>query len=234
MTTNRRRWTPPQRRRSGNSRRSLKRNNQRHAAPVSLSTAQVTVLSKLSQTRSFPENYRSNSLLIVVWKIVEGILLRRLQRELDEGNVLRNEQLFLDVSMVFDKVWHHGFLYKMNILSALVQLVVSYLRERWFCIKQNGSRSSMTALTAVVSQSWGWKFTLWCPTLLCWLASRDCDSSWFIYRWQSKNSKNGFESGGSRPIPIRALRSIWSSYDDVTMFGRPISWGTQTKYLHLI
>lgn len=54
----------------------------------------VIVLSKPGQIRPFLQHYRPISLLSVVRKITEGVVLRELQRALNKGNVLQNRTLY--------------------------------------------------------------------------------------------------------------------------------------------
>lgn len=60
--------------------------------PLQWKCTDVVVLPKPDQARSLPQNYIRISLLPVVGKIAEGILLKKLQRAFNEVNVLQDQQ----------------------------------------------------------------------------------------------------------------------------------------------
>lgn len=62
--------------------------------------------------------------------------------------------VFLDVKQAFDRVWHHGLLYKIKqILPAQYYLILkSYLSERMFYVKVNDETSSICNINAGVPQ----------------------------------------------------------------------------------
>lgn len=81
----------------------------------------------------------------------------RIVEQVSEGFNRRESTgaVFLDVSKAFDRVWHQGLVYKLleaGVHPGLVQLIASYLRGRYFCIKLDGERSSERPLEAGVPQ----------------------------------------------------------------------------------
>lgn len=61
--------------------------------------------------------------------------------------------VFLDVAQAFDKVWHEGLLYKINIkLPEIYQLMKSYLSNRRYYVKHNTSKSVEKNVLAGVPQ----------------------------------------------------------------------------------
>lgn len=62
--------------------------------------------------------------------------------------------LFLDVSQAFDKVWHEGLIRKLEkiVPSPYVELLTSYLENRYFRVKHEGEYSDMKQISAGVPQ----------------------------------------------------------------------------------
>lgn len=61
--------------------------------------------------------------------------------------------IFLDISQVFDKVWHDGILYKIKQnLPHYFNILKSYLQERHFMVKQDDAVSQLHKITAGVPQ----------------------------------------------------------------------------------
>ncbi|GJQ70198.1 hypothetical protein Trydic_g22658 [Trypoxylus dichotomus] len=112
--------------------------------PSQWKLADVAMIPKPGQSHNGPQNYRPISLLPVMSKIVDRIILTRLREETDDIDVIpacqfsfRREHstivlrlveyikegfnrrectgaVFLDVANAFDKVWHQGLLLKMD------------------------------------------------------------------------------------------------------------------------
>ena len=71
----------------------------------------------------------------------------------DNGSEVRG--VFLDISKVFDKVWHKGFIYKLKqnrIKDKLLCLLIDFLENRQQKVLLNGQISSWTMEKAGVPQ----------------------------------------------------------------------------------
>lgn len=257
--------------------------------PSQWKCAEVVVLPKPGQPGTFPQNYRPISLLPVIGKLAEGIVLRRLQAAIDVNQAIQDEQfgfrsghstvhqilrvveqvtegfnkkqstgaIFLDVSKAFDKVWHQGLLHKMleaNVPLALTQLVASFLTKRSFRIKLNGSRSTERRLSAGVPQG-----SLLSPTLFS-IYVRDLpgtvNTKTALYaddtaivasslsprlitqRLQAATDEleNWFrtwrlEINPDKSSAILLTKRRHQPDGNISIFGRPIPWRNQVKYL---
>jgi hypothetical protein len=63
--------------------------------------------------------------------------------------------VFVDISKAFDKVWHHGLLYKLKIINTpyyLLNSLTSFLSNRQFSVKINDNFSSFQPIVAGVPQ----------------------------------------------------------------------------------
>ncbi|KAL4125873.1 hypothetical protein QTP88_010110 [Uroleucon formosanum] len=63
--------------------------------------------------------------------------------------------VFIDISKAFDKVWHHGLLYKLKIINTpnyLLNSLTSFLSNRQFSVKINDNFSSFQPIAAGVPQ----------------------------------------------------------------------------------
>jgi hypothetical protein len=60
----------------------------------------------------------------------------------------------LDVAQAFDKVWHEGLFYKLELLlpTEYSQLLKSYLSDRYFRVKQEDKYSGLRPIKAGVPQ----------------------------------------------------------------------------------
>lgn len=131
-------------------------------------------------------SYRPISLLPILSKLFEKLLLKRLKPELDKLNTIPEHQFgfrenhatteqvhriveiinnafekkrycsaaFLDVTQAFDKVWHHGLLYKIKskLPAPYYQVLKSYLANRYFIIKHQNEVTSLCPVQAGVPQ----------------------------------------------------------------------------------
>jgi hypothetical protein len=111
--------------------------------PHKLKLAEIILLPKPSKNPKEVKSYRPISLLLIIAKLLEKLILCRI----DPDNTiqqchrithtilkaLNNKEyctfVFLDVSQAFDKVWHPGLLYKMKKkhLPTFFPLLKSYL-----------------------------------------------------------------------------------------------------------
>lgn len=68
---------------------------------------------------------------------------------------LKTGAIFLDVAKAFDKVWHNGLVYKLYLLGMPDRLVLTirdFLRDRSFCYRLEGTYSDPHPITAGVPQ----------------------------------------------------------------------------------
>ena len=128
------------------------------------------------------ESYRPISLLPVIAKLLEKILLKRIKPYVDIPNfqfgfrtnhstveqihrVVTNIEraleerkycaaIFIDVAQAFDKVWHDGLIYKIKraFPGNLCKLLESYLCERTFRVNHEEARSDFHPILAGVPQ----------------------------------------------------------------------------------
>lgn len=158
-----------------------------HHFPSQWKVADVIVIRKSGQNSTFPQNYRPISLISTLGKIAEGVVLKRLEKVVEDKNIIPPEQfgfrpnhsatqqvlrlvefttegfndkkstgvILLDVSKAFDKVWHHGLLYRLiqyEFPPHLIKLIASFLRERQATVRIGPTRSTGRTLTAGVPQ----------------------------------------------------------------------------------
>jgi hypothetical protein len=59
---------------------------------------------------------------------------------------------FLDISQAFDKVWHHGLLYKLKTLfpTNIYAILQSYLQHRYFLIRYRDAYSALYPVSSGV------------------------------------------------------------------------------------
>ena len=72
-------------------------------------------------------------------------------------DILRKETraVFLDLSKVFDRVWHNGLLYKLEcswISGSLLAIIRDFLTNREKCVLPNGKNSERGTISAGVPQ----------------------------------------------------------------------------------
>ena len=62
--------------------------------------------------------------------------------------------VFLDVAQAFDKVWHHGFIHKLQLIlpKQFTNILQSYLQNRYFRIKKDNTYSNLKPINAGVPQ----------------------------------------------------------------------------------
>ena len=93
-----------------------------------------------------PSDSCINHLLAITHKIFEAF---------DCNPPLKVRSVFLDISKVFDKVWHEGLLYKLKIMDIsgeLYDLLENYLSGRLQRVILNGQTSSWRPILAGVPQ----------------------------------------------------------------------------------
>lgn len=128
------------------------------------------------------QSYRPISLLPIISKVFEKLLLRRLKPIVEAKNLIhqfgfRNKHstidqvhritaiiekaleerkicssIFLDVSKAFDKVWHEGLKLKLHFPEQLCQFLKSYLADRIFRVKHGNEYSEFKKISAGVPQ----------------------------------------------------------------------------------
>jgi len=148
--------------------------------------AQIILIHKPGKPPENSSSYRPISLLSVIGKLFEKILLKRitkiatvnkiipdfqfgfkskhstihqLHRVVDQiSSAFESKQIcigiFLDIAQAFDRVWHPGLLFKLkSFLPAPYYLLIkSYLNQRTFVTKINGTFSNSQIATAGVPQ----------------------------------------------------------------------------------
>ncbi|KAI5704876.1 hypothetical protein M8J75_009611 [Diaphorina citri] len=60
--------------------------------------------------------------------------------------------ILLDIEKAFDKIWHEGLLYKLNIPSPLIRMIKSYLEGRTLQVKYNEQLSDKFQIHAGITQ----------------------------------------------------------------------------------
>lgn len=171
--------------------------------------------------------------------------------------------VLLDVSKAFDKVWHEGLLHKMlnaGIPRPLVRLIASYLQDRTFSVKLNGTRSTERRLEAGVPQG-----SLLSPTLFniyasdlpetrlryTQLAVYADDTAVLASSLLPRVAMTKLQAEVERleawfrtwRIEVNAEKSkaIWMTRrrsrrpdGNIVMFGQPIPWCREVKYLGVV
>ena len=81
-------------------------------------------------------------------------ITHEIYKSFDDGHEVRS--VFLDISKVFDKVWHQGLHYKLrqnSIFDELLNTLTDFLDNRTLRVILNGQYSSWTKVEAGVPQS---------------------------------------------------------------------------------
>ncbi|CAG9133853.1 unnamed protein product [Plutella xylostella] len=154
--------------------------------PQHWKVSQILMIYKPGKPANLVTSYRPISLLPIISKICERIILRRLSPALTENKVIPDHQFgfrsrhasieqvhrvcgkirnalenkeycsaaFLDIKQAFDRVWHKGLLFKVKkyLPHAFFGLIQSYLCDRVFHVKENGSMSRFYDINAGVPQ----------------------------------------------------------------------------------
>ena len=153
--------------------------------PIVWKHAKIITIPKGKKRSVKPQNRRPISLLSVLGKLLERIILRRIQElELNlipdyqmayrkgcstTHQVLRlveiitkgfnnnayTPAIFLDVAKAFDSVWHTGLIYKLiqsELPESITKMIVSYLQNRRYQVKEGMSLSSSHIINAGVPQ----------------------------------------------------------------------------------
>jgi len=150
--------------------------------PNQWKVSQVIPILKPGKPPEEAQSYRPISLLPVLSKVFERLLLKRIHPILQENHTIPDHQFgfrkkhatteqvhrivniihdaqekdqyctaaFLDITQAFDKVWHHGLLYKLKAIfpTNIYDILQSYLHNRYFLIRY---RDAYTALHPVSS-----------------------------------------------------------------------------------
>lgn len=148
--------------------------------------AEVIMIPKPGKSPHEVTSYRPISLLPVLSKLFEKILVRRLNPIIEHRNLIPNHQfgfrnkhstidqihritdviekaleerevcsvIFLDVAQAFDKVWHDGLIEKLSkqLPIQYVNILQSYISDRYFRIKQDDEYSEIKPIHAGVPQ----------------------------------------------------------------------------------
>lgn len=260
--------------------------------PAQWKLADVIEIRKPGKDPLFPQNYRPISLLPTLGKVLERLILTRLQKEVDDLGIIPDAQfgfrsqhstthqalrvvemitsgfntrkatgaVFLDISKAFDSVWHRGLVHKLltkGVSLAMVQLIHSYLMRRTFQVKLRSCRSTQRGIEAGVPQgsvlspllfniyvsdlptTAGTTMAIYaddtailtssiCPTLITRRLQEAADS---LEDWYSdwRISVNPEKSAA-----VLFQKRRLQPHEHVTMFGRPIPWTNQAKYLGIV
>ncbi|GFU70418.1 probable RNA-directed DNA polymerase from transposon X-element [Trichonephila clavipes] len=147
--------------------------------PTQWKQANVIMLAKPNQNRTFPQGYRPISLINATAKIFEIIILTRIKSHCKAIDCIPPEQcgfreghstltniinegfahkfytvgVFLDVKRAFDKMWHDGLTYKLIKLrfpDYLIKIIHNCLHNRTFRVRVNNTYSNTgTCLSGV-------------------------------------------------------------------------------------
>jgi hypothetical protein len=155
--------------------------------PSAWKNASVIPIPKPNKIGSDPASYRPISLLSAVSKILERVILRRLQEHIDDNKILPDIQhgfrknfstthqlyrvissarmglinkkstglIALDIEKAFDRIWFNGLICKMIDLkfpAYLIHITNSFLRDRTFNVKINGTTSTCRRIPAGAPQ----------------------------------------------------------------------------------
>lgn len=154
--------------------------------PGAWKVAEVIMLPKPGKPPNEVKSYRPISLLPIISKILEKVILKRMKPIIENRNLIPDHQfgfrskhatidqvhritdciekaleeklvcstVFLDVAQAFDKVWHEGLVHKLNTMlpRQYVELLASYVSERFFRIKHDEEYSELKEIKAGVPQ----------------------------------------------------------------------------------
>uniref|UniRef100_A0A2S2QCP3 Putative RNA-directed DNA polymerase n=1 Tax=Sipha flava TaxID=143950 RepID=A0A2S2QCP3_9HEMI len=146
----------------------------------------VILIHKPGKPKHLQSSYRPISLLPVLAKLFEKMILKRIRPIINSKNIIPHTQfgfrschstihqihrltdkiqtsfenkeycpgVFLDLAQALDRVWHDGLLYKFkSFLPAPYYLIIlSYLCDRTFAVRQGDSTSSYFPISAGVPQ----------------------------------------------------------------------------------
>ncbi len=154
--------------------------------PLTWKFAEVIMIPKPGKPPSELASYRPISLLPVMSKLFERLLLKRIKPEIEKSGAVPSHQfgfrekhstidqvhritdlieksleerkicsaIFLDIAQAFDKVWLDGLIFKLEktLPFEYCELLKSYLKRRYFRVKQEGVYSSIKEAKAGVPQ----------------------------------------------------------------------------------
>ena len=78
---------------------------------------------------------------------------------MDSNPPLEVREIFVDISKAFDKVWHDGFIYKINsfgISDTPLKLIENFLSNKYQRVALNGQSSSWAEVSVGVIQDFFW------------------------------------------------------------------------------
>lgn len=111
--------------------------------------AVVILIPKPDKDLLFPQNHWPISLLSSLSRVVERVVLDRVQGVSHDDN----SAPFLDIKKAFDRVWHERLIYKLisyNFLSGLLKLTHPLVTNRLFPVRVGSSISTITKVRAAV------------------------------------------------------------------------------------
>lgn len=154
--------------------------------PSTWKVAEVIMIPKPGKPPHKVASYRPISLLPIISKLFEKLLLKRMKPIIERNNVIPNHQfgfrnkhatidqvhritniiekaleeknicsaIFLDVAQAFDRVWHKGLIHKLEKIlpKQFTQILSSYIKNRYFRVKQEDSYSELKKINAGVPQ----------------------------------------------------------------------------------
>lgn len=168
-----------------------------------------------------------------------------------------SSSVFLDIEKAFDRVWHEGVLYKMvkmNISPNTVKMVQSFLQNRTFTTKVDGSSSSARKILAGVSQgsclapTMYLLFTNDIPTIRQVDVSLFTDDTMFILNNTNPNMaairlqkqldfatdwfvKRRMKINTSKTVAVMFGHSRHNTFNKLSLNGTILLWVTHVKYL---
>lgn len=166
--------------------------------------------------------------------------------------------VFLDIEKAFDKVWHDGLLYKLiytKLPDVYIQVIRSYLNNRSFYVSSEGAKSSIRPIEAGVPQGsvvGPILFNVYVndiPKELETALYAD-DTAIFAQSWQPRVAHRKLQEHLQRledyysmwRIKVNVQKSVAvmfsvrriSDPEPLTLFGSPIQWEPEAKYLGVI
>ena len=82
-----------------------------------------------------------------------------IHKSLDSNPPLEVREIFVDISKAFDKVWHDGFIYKINsfgISDTPLKLIENFLSNKYQRVALNDQSSSWAEVSVGVIQDFFW------------------------------------------------------------------------------
>lgn len=172
--------------------------------------------------------------------------------------------VFLDVSKAFDKTWHNGLLHKFiqaGFPIGIIKLMKSYLTNRFFTVKIGSTRSSRRRITAGVPQGAllsPFLYSIYTSDMprmkedaATTVALYADDTAVMVRHKSAEHATTRLQDAVERleqwfrdwRIEVNAAKSVAVMFSkrrshhpagEVSMFGTPIPWADQAKYLGVI